>query len=514
VDYDTLINGDYKLLLEPVAYMTFGGVKFAMTAHEAALYVEQLGGGLRSKMASLSHKNLPLSMFLEESDLGFPAWAGSKTSSASNADIKSSLGLGIVRFREEPEPPPEIGAFDYEYRVDTEVITAVTVSGGQSDPDRPVSVSFQIMGSTYNVGNVYYPSGDSQLAWVRWRTPSTPQVMTIPVTVRGGGSVSSATITVNVVDLNQNPPPNPMADDRNDSFTPAPIPSKPQVTSANWGIWRPWWYSYWVWHGDDEDGYWCDHGWWEFDFDRYSASLSASTTIMPDDKVPTANGKEMKSGYGIKQSVETRVITTQSSATTAAKNAVTYFPEFHYETYWRLLDRAYGGMSSTFEFKVNEYSTYDRRVRFTPIWYRDGSYTTYTCLIDCWTPNGMLSMNLTDSITIRGSLWDDWHVGAFETRIKQEKKREPADGKRPASRFQPNNERKKNPYEKKQTHPRTYPRAPARPDPLHHSPRRAPRAMSPAPLRAHGQRRHRRSRRWSTMWYFRFWISYWRCFSL
>ena len=42
------------------------------------------------------------------------------------------------------------------------------------------------------------------------------------------------------------------------------------------------------------------------------------------------------------------------------------------------------------------------RTHFTPIWLPDGSYTPYTWLIDCWTPDGMLSMNLTDSVTIRG----------------------------------------------------------------------------------------------------------------
>ena len=61
--------------------------------------------------------------------------------------------------------------FDYEYRVDTDVITSVEVSGGQSDPDNPVTVQFVIEGSTYTVSNVYYPDGDSQLVWVKWHTP-------------------------------------------------------------------------------------------------------------------------------------------------------------------------------------------------------------------------------------------------------------------------------------------------------------------------------------------------------
>ena len=52
---------------------------------------------------------------------------------------------------------------------------SITVSGGQSDPDNPTTVSFSIGGRTYNVGNVYYPDGDSQLAWVKWTTPATEQ---------------------------------------------------------------------------------------------------------------------------------------------------------------------------------------------------------------------------------------------------------------------------------------------------------------------------------------------------
>jgi len=414
MDYDILINGDYKLLLEPLAYMTFNGVKIAVTATEAALYDEQLGSGLRQKMGNLTHQNLPLAMFLEVSDLGYPAWGGSTTAFASNADIKSSLGLGIVRFKDNLEPAPEVGTYDYEYRVSTEVITSVTVSGGQSDPDHPVSVTFKIGGTSYSVGNVYYPSGDSQLAWVRWTTPDTPQTMSIDVTVTGGGSSSKGTINVRIVDLSGNDPPNPVADDRNDSFSPASVPSKTQITSANWGVWRPWWYSYWVWHSgdDDDDGYWCDHGWWKFDYDKYTASLSASMTVTPDEKNPTASGKTMKSGYGINQTVTASVSSNQSTAVTPAQNAVTYFPEFRYETYWRLLERVSSGYSAKFEFAKNKYSTYNRRTHFTPIWMPDGNYKPCTWLIDCWTPTGMLSMNLTDLVTISGNLWQDWHIAA------------------------------------------------------------------------------------------------------
>ncbi len=413
MDYDVLIGGDYKLLLEPFAFYKFEGVMIATTATEAALYDEQVSGLLRKRMTSLSHKNLPLAMFLEVGDLGYPAWSGSKTSTASNADIKSSLGLGIVRFQEQPEPPV-VSAYDYEYRVNTEVITSVRVSGGQSDPDNPTRVSFTINGTTYNVGNIYYPSGDSQLAWVKLKTPATEQDMVIHVSVRGPGGTDKSIINCKIVDLNKNPPPNPIADDRNDSFQKNIVPQRAEKTRADWTVWSPWWREYWVWHGDDEDGYWCDHGWWEFDLNKYHASFSANMTIRCDSKNPTANGRIMKSGYGINQEVSASVSSNQSSAVTNPQNAVSYFPEFNYDTYWRLLEQVQSGSSARFEFQKNNYSTYKNRTHFSPVWMPDGSYEANTWVLDSWTPVGMLSANLTDSLTIRGSLWDDWHVAPLK----------------------------------------------------------------------------------------------------
>lgn len=419
--YATLTNGNYKILLEPIAYFTFYGARVAMTATEAALYDQKLGGDLRSKMASLTHKNLPLAMFLDTPDLGYPAWTGSRDDRVSDSTIISSLGLGIVRFSA-AESPPNVNTQNYTYRVNTEVITPVTVSGGQSDPDHPVTVKFVISGRTYTVGNVYYPDGDSQLAWVRWTTPSTPQSMTIHVSATGGGSTSEGTINASIVDLSGHDPPDPNADDRNSSYSPASVPSNPQKTSASWIVWRPVWHadlvwvSDWVWHGDDTSGYWedngqwADHGWWDFSSDTYSASLSASMSITPDGKDPTASGKTIKSGYGINQTTTASVSTNQSSAVTGAQTGITYFPEFGYKTYWRLLDPTASGFNARFEFAPNRYSTYNRRTHFTPLWMPDGSYTPYTYLEDCWTPAGMLSMNLTDSVTIKGNLWTDWRA--------------------------------------------------------------------------------------------------------
>jgi hypothetical protein len=371
MNFDILTNGDYKLLLEPMAYYKFEGVMIATTATEAAMYDEKVNGLLRKRMVSLTHKNLPLAMFLEVSDLGYSAWGGSTTSPATNANIKSYLGLGIVRFKDAPTQAPVVSANDYEYRVNTDVITAVTVSGGQSDPDHPTRVSFSIEGTTYNVGNVFYPSGDSQLAWVKWRTPLEPKNMTIQVTVSGPGNTSKSTIHVKIIDLDKNTPPNPVADDRNDEFAFASVPTRQEMTRADWSVWRPWWQPNWIWISTGEDsGYWFDNGWWEFNLDQYYANFSSTMSIKCDSKNPTANGRTMKSGYGINESVTASITSNQSTAITHPQNAVAYFPEFQYKTYWRLLEKIQSGSTARFEYKRNPYSTYNNRTHFTPIWVR------------------------------------------------------------------------------------------------------------------------------------------------
>lgn len=428
IAYDKLTGGDYKLMIEPIMYITYNGVRTAMTATEAALYNIQTGGDLLNKFAPLSHKNLPLAMFLEEDDLGYRAWSGSTTARVTDSDIINYLGVGIVSFKEKEEI--EVEGSDYEYRVDTDVYTSITVNGSEHTPENPVTVRFYIKNKCYTVGNVVFPEGSSQLVWVKWHTPKTKQTVRIHVEVEGDASASMTDITANIVDLDENPPPDPTADDRNDGFCAVSVPNKAQRTSAAWSVWNARWIPNWVWVEDwqwvsdwewiddgdgggywEDYGYWYDygewedHGKWEFYTDFYSVSMSASMSIKPDDKNPTAVGKTMKSGYGINEKVVGSVY--GNGEHTGLQNAVAYFPEFYYKTYWRLLEAT---SNNVLEFKKNKYSTYNNRTHFLPIWYPDGDYKVYTWALDCWTPAGMLSMNLTDSVTIKDNLFSDWHV--------------------------------------------------------------------------------------------------------
>ena len=412
ISYDDLITEKYKLLLEPIAYFKHNGVMYAMTAHEAALYDNQTGGALRRTMTSLTHKNLPLAMYLEYSDLGFAAYSGPTNKTCSNDTIIAYLGMGIVRFEEQPPEQPEPTDYDYEYRVDTDVITPVTLyAGSEINPDGPATVTFTIKGSTYRMNNIVILEGDSQLAWVKWHTPSEPQDITITVRTNRG-TLSQTTIKAKVVDLSGNDPPDPKATDTAGSWRPSSVPSREEKSYAAWSVWWAQWHPYWVWHSTgDDDGYWVDEGWYDFFRDNYSASMTATTRIEPDEKVPTAAGNTMKSGYGVSNTVTATVSTSAPmSHYTYGQTAVSYFPEFNYTTYWRLLDRLSSGKTARFQFAENIYSTYKQRVHFSPVWFPDGSYTVNTHVMDIWTPAGMLCANLTDSVTISGSLYDDWHI--------------------------------------------------------------------------------------------------------
>ena len=441
IEYDTLINGQYKILIEPVAYFLFNGNYFAMSAHQAALYDQMLSGGLRSKMVSLTHKNLPLAMFLERAELGYPAWTGTTTKNVSNDTIINYLGLGVVHFTEEPIPEESIETPDpeeddwwygfgwmygvgngnpagpqYAYRTDTDVITSIRVTADQEyNPDNPLSARFVIDGNNYLVEDIVIPEDESQIVWVKWHTPDEPGEVTIRVTV-GGRTRTARAVIEEIVD---NEPPDPKANDRNDLYQLPNVPVQTETETLSWGVWSASWHEYWEWIPNWEwtgthwvdNGQWVDNGWYDFTFNRYHATLDVNQSISPNSKVPTASGNRMKSGYGFDTSLECRIDTNAPvRAYTQAQTTQMFFPEFEYSTYFRVLDRNVQSYRSTFQFKENRYSTYKSRSHFTPVWFPDGAYKTYTMVYDAWTPAGMLRVNKTASLNLVGNLFEDWHI--------------------------------------------------------------------------------------------------------
>jgi len=159
-------------------------------------------------------------------------------------------------------------------------------------------------------------------------------------------------------------------------------------------------------------GEWVDMGDWEYEYESYSVSFTGTMTMTPDAKVPTAVGKTMKSGYGVNIEVSTSMdLNAPKSHVTGVQNVLTYYPEFNYQTYLRLMEKVSGNYLAKFELKNNKYSTYNSRVHFTPLWFPDSEYRVYGQIIDLWTPDGMLSINVSDYVNIQGNVYEDWHIG-------------------------------------------------------------------------------------------------------
>lgn len=431
MDMAELTDGSRKLVIEPVIYLIYNNLYFAMTPTEAGLYNRMVGGDLGAHFPTVVMKNLALALFLEKDDLGFSAYTGSKTTARTTEEMIRTLGIGIISYKGAPSTE---AAYDAVYRIDTDVITATTLStANEINPDAAATVTFSVGGRSYRVTGVVIPKNGSQLVWVKWHTPPEPGEITINISTNKG-SLATAVIRANVVDLNEDPPPDPMADDRYDGYIRPSLPSGQNVTGLSWGVWQCRWHPDWIWvpdwkwkkgkHGDDcpdgctsnhgrwvDEGKWEDEGWYEYTWKTYSATLGASMQIQPDEKAPTAAGITMKSGYGINMTASAQVISgAPSGHVTQPQTVVAYFPEFHYADYWRLLERTSPGCPTGFQFRVNEYSTYGRRTHFTPVWFPDGNYTVFARVMDAWTPAGMLQVNLSDALTIQGSLFSDWHV--------------------------------------------------------------------------------------------------------
>ena len=179
IPFENLINGDYKLVIEPIAYFTHNGKNYAMTATEAALYNKLSGGALRRVLPSLTHQNLPLALFLEKSDLGYPAWTGSTSGKVSDDAIISSLGIGIVSYKDVPSE--ELEAPDYTYRVDTDVISSIMLtSATEVNPKNPAKATFYINGGTYTVSNIVMPSGETERSSIRGNSRTTAWILRLP----------------------------------------------------------------------------------------------------------------------------------------------------------------------------------------------------------------------------------------------------------------------------------------------------------------------------------------------
>lgn len=428
----------------------------------ANFFNRALGGDNPQLMWGLTHRDLPNSIFLEEGWLGVVSRSEVKNRKATaewtkeiiervSNKIIAGCGIGMRYLKAEghntmkiPTENPLISYDEGTYRTNTEVITSVSVKTKPSssridflNPNHYGSVTFTI-GGEEKVHSVIMPDGGSQLAWVKWKTPPVPGTVHIRIETSPGlyfeDDSTGKDFTAKIVSLNENIPPDPKPTDRPESFgyKERKPPKRPEMRRNTWGEYFATWHEHWVDHGDwvpnykqdpktgqmVEDGTrwesdWQDEGWWDWEFRTYEARLAAEIKVLPSDENPTAVRQgaygdkwEIKSAYGIKTEVKPKFTTNAPSSTHYAKtgNTIAYFPEFQYQSYWRLLKKDAG----IFGFPKNKYSHFEAPVHFTPLWFPDGDYVLHTEVMDYWTPAGMLRVNADESILIQGDVYDDW----------------------------------------------------------------------------------------------------------
>ncbi len=461
IDGKTTNRVPWLIMYEPVAvtYLrsNYGGAKVAVaySATEYALTSSIFNWDKPSKarpiyqaMETLVKKHLPASVVLRESWLGYEAVDPDISHSWSVDKIIRGGGYGMrwLDANDKKLSVPIVTTDDITYRADTDVITSFKVHTNSTtnridkfNPDNKASVTFNI-GGISSTHTFIIPDGGECYSWVKWHTPSVPGEVIITVTPSSGlyfedGSTSKI-VKAKVIDLEEKRPPDPEATDKGEmfDFKDEELPNRAEKTTASWHEYRASWHEYWVDRGDfvndttkpkNPDGTypqtwesdWQDEGWWEWSKDTYYLNASANVSIKPADECPSAKkvGSKwyLKSGYSFGTDINVLIDTNAPSIShyTKAGNVIATFPEFNYDTYLRQLEK-HG--TNSFYFKKNIYSQWLARSHFTPLWFRDGTYAPYYEVIDIWTPEGMLKVNLSDSMEIKGNIYDDWHISAEE----------------------------------------------------------------------------------------------------
>ncbi len=126
------------------------------------------------------------------------------------------------------------------------------------------------------------------------------------------------------------------------------------------------------------------------------------------------NGKlYTRSGYGIGVDVPF-YDTVSSGKSTGFQNGFVLLPEYGFKNYGEKLEK----VGDVFRMEQNQHSIYLEdlhnpdysRVHFTPVWYPDGEYEIAVILLDCWTPAGQLWDHRTYTVTLNGTVYDDWYI--------------------------------------------------------------------------------------------------------
>lgn len=342
-------------------------------------------------------------------------WSGrdSEVTAANNSvsktiKVKEDLDLGISAITP-----------NADYREGTDVITSYNVSNlskHHMTPDRNVSVTFKASYMENGVkkeitrqvkNQVVIPAHYSNLVYFKWRVPDgiSGKSVTCYAKVNEPQTLEESNYTNNEATLTRTVRANTKEFTPNPEFSlemPGGWSNKtaaPSKDSMREFFWQEWTY---------QSG--------TFTQRQYSAGINiySDSFISPDttNKSAKRDGSDwlLKSGYGINLEYAPSTYNTGPiDAITAVQRVEAYFPEFDYSVNserYRTLEK----VGPIFELPVNSNSSSsDKRIHFIPVWKTDGQYPVMLQLSDLWTPMGMTQYYITDSVTIQGSMYDDYY---------------------------------------------------------------------------------------------------------
>ncbi len=297
------------------------------------------------------------------------------------------------------------------YREDTEVVTSYwLINNGSTNytPSSNISIRFRVYNAsgtlikTATKTQAIVPGNDKNLVYFKWTVPTglSYRNVTIKADILENGNYSGlVSKTYSTIPYRKYTTPDTQYEEKAPSGF--GVPSVP-VSNSDYATW--WEYGY---AGNT------------FVKRNYAIGFNTSgiNTVTPKSGTSSEirNGKwEMKSGYGFTvQSVigiasVSGYLTPATSMYTKAQYAYITLPEYEY---------IYSsGKCRTLE-KIGSYWVLPQngsygRYHFTPLWYPNGNYTAKITQTDMWTPSGMISSSRpTNTIVIKNSAYDDWHIG-------------------------------------------------------------------------------------------------------
>ena len=321
--------------------------------------------------------------------------------------------------------------FDYEVSIDEvtmsdqyaageTVITSFTV---RNDSDRDIipdsqnnaiftayyyNGSQKVVISTQRWDNVVIPSGGANLIYFKWNVPQGLSGKTVycECTINADGNLNeentsnnTAVVSCNVMSVSESQTPNTRFEsEKPNSYRDMAAPSE----ISEQATWNRWEYI---------------NG--EFVLKKYGVQLSgAAPVVTPGEECLTAekiNGIwKMGAGYGFELEYSPTVSSIRgynlpdSGAYTPVQNAAVRFPEFNYlNTNGNFRTLVY--VNGKYQFAENPDAAGSERIHFIPVWFEDGEYVVSVTATRVWTPAGMITAIRNVSLTVDGTIYDDWY---------------------------------------------------------------------------------------------------------